>query len=160
MTPPAAARRRPRVSTTSRLTIAALALAALLCPPAPRSAAAQPVADAAAPAQQPSARPATRPASRPAARLATRPAAARAPAPRPPNPAYARVADDPALPRVLLIGDSISIGYTVAVRDRLKGRANVHRPTTNCGPRPTAWRTSTGGWPRPTPAARRTASGT
>jgi acyl-CoA thioesterase-1 len=51
-----------------------------------------------------------------------------------PNPAYAQVDDVPGLPRVLLIGDSISIGYTLAVRDELKGKANVHRPATNCGP--------------------------
>jgi len=44
------------------------------------------------------------------------------------------VTDDPTLPRVLLIGDSISIGYTVPVRAMLKGKANVHRPLTNCGP--------------------------
>jgi len=44
------------------------------------------------------------------------------------NPAMARVTDDPKLPRVLLIGDSISIGYTVPVRERMKGKANVHRP--------------------------------
>jgi len=42
--------------------------------------------------------------------------------------------DDPKLPRVLLIGDSISIGYTLAVRDLLKGKANVHRIPTNGGP--------------------------
>jgi lysophospholipase L1-like esterase len=47
---------------------------------------------------------------------------------------YAPVADDPALPRILIIGDSISIGYTLGVRDLLKGKANVHRPPTNCGP--------------------------
>jgi hypothetical protein len=35
--------------------------------------------------------------------------------------------DDPALPRVLLIGDSISLGYTVPVRKALAGVANVHR---------------------------------
>lgn len=51
-----------------------------------------------------------------------------------PNPAMAKVDDVPGLPRVLLIGDSISIGYTVAVREKLKGKANVHRPLTNCGP--------------------------
>lgn len=51
-----------------------------------------------------------------------------------PNPAMAKVEDVPGLPRVLLIGDSISIGYTVAVREKLKGKANVHRPLTNCGP--------------------------
>lgn len=43
------------------------------------------------------------------------------------------VADVAGLPRVLLIGDSISIGYTLAVRSRLAGRANVHRPPENCG---------------------------
>lgn len=53
---------------------------------------------------------------------------------RAPNPAMAVVKDDPELPRVLLIGDSISIGYTVPVREMLKGKANVHRPLTNCGP--------------------------
>lgn len=42
--------------------------------------------------------------------------------------------DDPALPRVLIIGDSISLGYTLPVRDALKGKANVHRPPCNCGP--------------------------
>lgn len=51
-----------------------------------------------------------------------------------PNPVYAAVTDDPSLPRVLLIGDSISIGYTLPVRELLKGQANVHRPPTNCGP--------------------------
>ena len=53
---------------------------------------------------------------------------------RAPNPVYAPIEDDPALPRVLLIGDSISIGYTLPVRALLKGQANVHRPPTNCGP--------------------------
>ena len=43
------------------------------------------------------------------------------------NPAYAYVKDDPALPRVLLIGDSISIGYTPYVRTQLNGKVNVHR---------------------------------
>jgi acyl-CoA thioesterase-1 len=50
------------------------------------------------------------------------------------NSAYAPVQDVPGLPRVLLIGDSISIGYTVPTRESLKGKANVHRPATNCGP--------------------------
>jgi acyl-CoA thioesterase-1 len=50
------------------------------------------------------------------------------------DPAFAKVVDDPKLPRVLLIGDSISIGYTPAVRDLLKGKANVHRIPTNGGP--------------------------
>jgi len=53
---------------------------------------------------------------------------------RKPNPALAAVRDVPGLPRVLLIGDSISIGYTVAVRKLMTGKANVHRPLTNCGP--------------------------
>jgi acyl-CoA thioesterase-1 len=34
---------------------------------------------------------------------------------------------------VLLIGDSISMGYTLPVRARLQGKANVHRPAENCG---------------------------
>ncbi len=38
------------------------------------------------------------------------------------------------MPRVLLIGDSISISYTVAVRDLLNGKANVHRIPANGGP--------------------------
>jgi lysophospholipase L1-like esterase len=44
------------------------------------------------------------------------------------------VNDDPALPRVLLIGDSVSRGYTAAVRKALAGKANVHRAPANCGP--------------------------
>ncbi len=44
------------------------------------------------------------------------------------------VRDDPALPRVLLIGDSVSRGYTQAVRKNLAGKANVHRAPANCGP--------------------------
>jgi lysophospholipase L1-like esterase len=44
------------------------------------------------------------------------------------------VRDDPALPRVLLIGDSVSRGYTQAVRAALAGKANVHRAPANCGP--------------------------
>ena len=35
---------------------------------------------------------------------------------------------DPALPNVLILGDSISVGYTLGVRARLAGRANVFRP--------------------------------
>ncbi len=55
------------------------------------------------------------------------------PAPKPPvEPAFAAVADVAGLPRVLLLGDSISIGYTLPVREALKGKANVHRPPTNC----------------------------
>src|SRR5690606_1319408 len=44
------------------------------------------------------------------------------------------VKDDPRLPRVLLIGDSVSRGYTAAVRKALAGKANVHRAPANCGP--------------------------
>ena len=40
--------------------------------------------------------------------------------------------DDSDLPRVLIIGDSISIGYTPLVRKLLQNKANVHRPSTNC----------------------------
>jgi len=35
---------------------------------------------------------------------------------------------DPELPNILILGDSISIGYTLQVRELLKGIANVHRP--------------------------------
>jgi hypothetical protein len=44
------------------------------------------------------------------------------------------VEDDPSLPRVLLIGDSVSRAYTLAVRKSLAGKANVHRAPANCGP--------------------------
>lgn len=44
------------------------------------------------------------------------------------------VPDDPKLPRVLLIGDSVSRGYTQATRKALAGKANVHRAPANCGP--------------------------
>jgi lysophospholipase L1-like esterase len=50
------------------------------------------------------------------------------------NPAFAPVTDAPGLPRVLLIGDSISIGYTVPVQKLLAGKANVHRVPDNAGP--------------------------
>jgi len=50
------------------------------------------------------------------------------------NPVLAPIEDVAGLPRVLLIGDSISIGYTLQVRQGLKGKANVHRPAINCGP--------------------------
>jgi hypothetical protein len=49
-----------------------------------------------------------------------------------PDPALVPIVDVPGLPRVLLIGDSISIGYTLPVREALRGRANVHRPPGNC----------------------------
>ncbi len=44
----------------------------------------------------------------------------------------APIADTPGLPRVLLLGDSISMGYTLKVRELLAGKANVHRPPENC----------------------------
>ena len=49
------------------------------------------------------------------------------------NPAFAPVEEDSNLPRVLLIGDSISIGYTLTVRESLQGKANVLRIPTNAG---------------------------
>lgn len=38
------------------------------------------------------------------------------------------------LPNVLILGDSISIGYMLPLRDELAGEANVYRPAANCGP--------------------------
>ena len=38
------------------------------------------------------------------------------------------------LPNVLIIGDSISIGYTLPTRTLLKGKVNLHRIPTNGGP--------------------------
>ena len=58
---------------------------------------------------------------------------AAAPKAKAPNPVFAPVTDVAGLPRVLLIGDSISMGYTVPVRAQLAGKANVHRPLENCG---------------------------
>ncbi|HUT95305.1 MAG TPA: SGNH/GDSL hydrolase family protein [Thermoguttaceae bacterium] len=49
------------------------------------------------------------------------------------NEAMKPITDEPGLPRVLLIGDSISIGYTLSVREKLKGKANVHRIPQNGG---------------------------
>lgn len=48
--------------------------------------------------------------------------------------AWDYVKDDPALPRLLIIGDSISRGYTLPVRHGLAGKVNVHRAPANCGP--------------------------
>ncbi|HYF35479.1 MAG TPA: SGNH/GDSL hydrolase family protein [Prosthecobacter sp.] len=48
--------------------------------------------------------------------------------------AWDYVVDDPKLPRALLIGDSISRGYTLPVRKALAGKVNVHRAPENCGP--------------------------
>ena len=49
----------------------------------------------------------------------------------PQNNAMTAIQDVPGLPRVLLIGDSISIAYTLPVRALLKGQANVHRIPVN-----------------------------
>lgn len=48
--------------------------------------------------------------------------------------ALAPIVDKAGLPRVLIIGDSISIGYTLSVRQKLDGKANVHRIPQNGGP--------------------------
>lgn len=50
------------------------------------------------------------------------------------NPVLAPIQDVAGLPRVLLIGDSISMGYTPQVRKLLEGKANVHRIPQNGGP--------------------------
>lgn len=50
------------------------------------------------------------------------------------DPILVAIEDKPGLPRVLLIGDSISMGYTLKVRARLAGIANVHRILENGGP--------------------------
>ncbi len=47
------------------------------------------------------------------------------------NP-FANPQNDGGHPRVLIIGDSISIGYTTRVRRLLAEEASVHRPNTNC----------------------------
>ena len=44
------------------------------------------------------------------------------------------VVENPSLPRVLLMGDSFSRGYTVPVRRALAGKYNVYRALENCGP--------------------------
>jgi acyl-CoA thioesterase-1 len=59
---------------------------------------------------------------------------AKAKAKQAPSPSLAKIEDVPGLPRVLIIGDSISMGYTLPVRELLKGKANVHRIPTNGGP--------------------------
>ena len=55
------------------------------------------------------------------------------PAAKPLDPALVAVPEVAGLPRVLLIGDSISMGYTLPVREKLKSRANIHHPPENCG---------------------------
>ena len=44
-----------------------------------------------------------------------------------------RQIDDPALPRVLVIGDSISMNYDASARNALRGKANYHRIEANGG---------------------------
>src|SRR5436190_516167 len=66
------------------------------------------------------------------------PASAAKPAARPNDTKYWKdamvpIKDQPDLPRVLLIGDSVSVGYTLATREELKGEANVHRIPENAG---------------------------
>jgi len=51
-----------------------------------------------------------------------------------PHPSVVPVKDVVGLPRVLLIGDSISMGYTLPTRKLLEGVANVHRIPQNGGP--------------------------
>ncbi|MFC1760844.1 SGNH/GDSL hydrolase family protein [Planctomycetota bacterium] len=43
------------------------------------------------------------------------------------RPEFAFVENNPALPNVLIYGDSISIGYTQRVRAKIEGQANVYR---------------------------------
>jgi len=49
------------------------------------------------------------------------------------EPVYAPVAEQSGLPRVLIIGDSISVGYTLPVRKLLASEANVQRIPMNGG---------------------------
>jgi acyl-CoA thioesterase-1 len=51
---------------------------------------------------------------------------------------FAAIVDDPKLPRVLIIGDSVSVAYTLDVRKNLAGFANVHRIAANGGSTRTA----------------------
>jgi acyl-CoA thioesterase-1 len=46
---------------------------------------------------------------------------------------FVAITDDPKLPRVLLMGESVSIAYAPEVRKLLAGVANVHRVPANCG---------------------------
>jgi hypothetical protein len=54
------------------------------------------------------------------------------PSPDETDPALVQVPEDPHLPRVLIMGDSISLGYTWEVRKLLAGKANVQHPDVNC----------------------------
>ena len=44
-----------------------------------------------------------------------------------------RQGDDPALPRILVIGDSISMNYDASAKEALRGKANYHRIEANGG---------------------------
>ena len=50
------------------------------------------------------------------------------------NPVFVDPEDKPNLPNVLLIGDSISIGYTLPTRELMKGKADIFRIPENGGP--------------------------
>lgn len=66
---------------------------------------------------------------------------AEAPAAKTPPPVpkeFVSIVDEPTLPRVLLMGDSVSIAYALEVRKHLAGVANVHRVPANCGSTRTA----------------------
>jgi acyl-CoA thioesterase-1 len=71
----------------------------------------------------------------PLAFAASSPAAKSAP---PVAKEFAPIVDDPKLPRVLIIGDSVSVAYTLDVRKNLAGVANVHRIAANGGSTRTA----------------------
>src|SRR5947209_4037280 len=47
-------------------------------------------------------------------------------------PGHAGAQEQQKLPRVLILGDSISLGYTELVRKQLQGTADVFRPKENC----------------------------
>ena len=47
---------------------------------------------------------------------------------------FAIHANESNLPKVLVIGDSISMGYIGTVKKELNGKADVSRPRGNCGP--------------------------
>jgi len=51
-----------------------------------------------------------------------------------PDPSFAPIQEVAGLPRVLIIGDSISMGYTLPVRKNLEGKANILRIPENGGP--------------------------
>ena len=64
---------------------------------------------------------------------ADQPATKKQPAAKKPDASLAKITDEPGLPRVLIIGDSISMGYTLPTRELLKGKANLHRIPRNGG---------------------------